>query len=194
MQTAPRSRTCAGRTRRLTLQHLRSSCHETCLSEHTVSLLFCQQLSCSPTPLSIVKCFLDSFLGQQQAHMSTMRFSAQLYFSRLGSRPHNIWLRDHETLACLHSYRVSHFVGMQIAEHMTFDPVAMEYYPTIFFNDFWLLKDYLIPMNETVTEVPLSFTLSTMTLWKFTLFSQMDQAFGKQVCSLDSSHSYCSPC
>lgn len=117
-----------------------------------------------------------------------------LFFSYLGSRPHNVGLRDHETLSCLHLYRVSRPVGMQIAEHMTFDPVAMEYYPTIFFNDFWLLKDYLIPMNETVTEVPLSFTLSTMTLWKFTLFSQMDQAFGKQVCSLDSSHSYCSPC
>ncbi len=82
---------------------------------------------------------------------------------------------------------------MQIAEHMTFDPVAMEYYPTIFFNDFWLLKDYLIPMNESVTEVPLSFTLSSMTLWKFTLFSQMDQAFGKQVWSLDSSQQYWSP-
>ena len=83
---------------------------------------------------------------------------------------------------------------MQIADHMTFDPVAMEYYPTIFFNDFWLLKDYLIPMNESVTEVPLSFTLSSMTLWKFTLFSQMDQAFGKQVWFLGSSQQYCSPC
>ena len=83
---------------------------------------------------------------------------------------------------------------MQIAEHMTFDPVAMEYYPTLFFNDFWLLKDYLIPMNETVTEVPLSFTLSSMTLWKFTLFSQMDQAFGKQVWSLDGSQKELSTC
>ena len=66
---------------------------------------------------------------------------------------------------------------------MTFDPVAMEYYPTIFFNEFWLLRDYLIPMNETVTEIPLFFTLSSMSLMKFTLFSQMDQAFSKQVSS-----------
>ncbi|KAL3148018.1 hypothetical protein ABBQ38_014310 [Trebouxia sp. C0009 RCD-2024] len=67
-----------------------------------------------------------------------------------------------------------------IAEHMSIDPVAMEYYPTLFFNEFWLLRDYLIPMNETVTAIPLHFTLSSMSLWKFSLFSQMDQAFSKQ--------------
>ena len=70
---------------------------------------------------------------------------------------------------------------MQVADHMNFDHVAMEYYPTLFFNEFWLLRDYLIPINETVTEVPLFFTLSSMSLMKFTLFSQMDQAFSKQV-------------
>lgn len=75
---------------------------------------------------------------------------------------------------------------IQVAEHMTFDPVAMEYYPTLFFNEFWLLRDYLIPMNETVTEVPLFFTLSSMSLWKFSLMSQMDQAFSKQVCLISS--------
>lgn len=80
------------------------------------------------------------------------------------------------------------FTGLQIVEHMSFDPVAMEYYPTIFFNEFWLLKDYLIPMNETVTEVPLFFTLTSMTQWKFSLFSQMDIAFGKQVCHTSQQH------
>ena len=70
-----------------------------------------------------------------------------------------------------------------MAEHMSFDPVAMEYYPTIWFNEFWLLRDYLIPMNETVTEVPLTFTLTSMSLSKFSLMSQMDQAFSKQVSS-----------
>ena len=163
-------------------------------SEHALSLPFCLYVSCPPTPVFIVKRFLDGSLGQQQAHMSIRGPSSQLFLSHMGSRPHTIWLRGHQTLPCLHLYRVSPPVGMQIADHMTFDPVAMEYYPTIFFNDFWLLKDYLIPMNESVTEVPLSFTLSSMTLWKFTLFSQMDQAFGKQVWSLDSSQQYWSPC
>ncbi len=65
---------------------------------------------------------------------------------------------------------------------MSFDPVAMEYYPTIFFNEFWLLKDYLVPVNETLTETQISLTLSTMSLWKFSLFAQMDQAMNKQVC------------
>lgn len=78
-------------------------------------------------------------------------------------------------------YQCYVFCGLQIAEHMSFDVTSMEYYPTIFFNEFWLLRDYLIPVNETVTEIPLHFTLSSMTLWKFTLFSQMDQAFSQQV-------------
>ena len=64
---------------------------------------------------------------------------------------------------------------------MLFDHVAMEYYPTMFFNEFWLLRDYLIPMNDTVTEIPLFFTLSSMSLMKFTLYAQMDQALSKQV-------------
>ena len=69
---------------------------------------------------------------------------------------------------------------LQMVEWMSFDPVAMEYYPTIWFNEFWLLRDYLIPMNETVTQVPLTFTLTSISLSKFSLMSQMDQAFSKQ--------------
>ncbi|DBB17996.1 hypothetical protein WJX82_010310 [Trebouxia sp. C0006] len=99
-----------------------------------------------------------------------------------GPREYVSYLKPNLTIAMVDDFSKypAKSIPQPIAEHMTFDPVAMEYYPTIFFNDFWLLKDYLIPMNESVTEVPLSFTLSSMTLWKFTLFSQMDQAFGKQ--------------
>ena len=72
-------------------------------------------------------------------------------------------------------------LSQQMVELMSFDHVAMEYYPTVWFNEFWLLRDYLIPMNETVTEVPLTFTLTSISLTKFSLMSQMDQAFSKQV-------------
>ncbi len=52
---------------------LKSSRHETYLSEYTLSLPCCLYVSCSPTPVFIVKCLLDSFLRQQQAHMSIRR-------------------------------------------------------------------------------------------------------------------------
>ena len=69
----------------------------------------------------------------------------------------------------------------QIAPHMSLDPVRMEYTPTLFFNEFWLLRDHLIPLNETVEEVTLHFSLSGMSQWKWTIFTQMEQSFNMQV-------------
>lgn len=51
------------------------------------------------------------------------------------------------------------------------------YYPTVFFNEFWLLRDKLIPMNDTVTEVPLHLEVSPISMTKWQLFLQMDQSF-----------------
>lgn len=79
---------------------LKSGHHETYLLEHTLSLPCCLYVSCSPTPVFIVKRLLDGFLGQQQAHMSIRRLSYQLFFSHLGSRSRSVGLRDHATLSC----------------------------------------------------------------------------------------------
>ena len=57
----------------------------------------------------------------------------------------------------------------------------MEYTPTLFFNEFWLLRDHLIPLNDTVEEVTLHFSLSGMSQWKWTIFTQMEQSFNMQV-------------
>jgi len=35
------------------------------------------------------------------------------------------------------------------------EPSTINYYPTVFFNEFWLLRDKLILINETVSELPL---------------------------------------
>ena len=70
---------------------------------------------------------------------------------------------------------------LQIAPHMSLDPVRMEYAPTLFFNEFWLRRDHLIPLNETVDEVTLHFSLSGMSMWKWTIFTQMEQSFNMQV-------------
>ena len=64
---------------------------------------------------------------------------------------------------------------------MLLDDDSMTYQPTVFFNDFWLMRKHLVPVNETVAELPLHLSLSGMGNWKFMLYVQMDQSFNMQV-------------
>ena len=56
----------------------------------------------------------------------------------------------------------------------------MTYYPIVWFNEFWLLRDKLLPLNETVTEVPLQLSVHPLAMWKFTIYLQMEQSFSMQ--------------
>ncbi|KAL0890555.1 hypothetical protein Bca101_014538 [Brassica carinata] len=60
------------------------------------------------------------------------------------------------------------------------EPSSGNYYPTIYFNEFWLLRDKMIPMNETVSEVPLELEISPISMMKWQLFQQVDQSFQMQ--------------
>lgn len=51
------------------------------------------------------------------------------------------------------------------------------YYPIIFFNEFWLLRDKLIQINETVAELPLNLEVGPISMTKWQLFLQIDQSF-----------------
>ncbi|KAH7284754.1 hypothetical protein KP509_34G069100 [Ceratopteris richardii] len=51
------------------------------------------------------------------------------------------------------------------------------YFPMIFYNEFWLLRDKLVAVNETVKELKLDLELSPIGLTKWQLFLQMDQSF-----------------
>lgn len=57
------------------------------------------------------------------------------------------------------------------------EPSTGSYYPTIFFNEFWLLRNKLIPINETVDEVPLNLEVGPISMTKWQLFLQIDQSF-----------------
>ncbi|KAF7840199.1 cleft lip and palate transmembrane protein 1-like protein [Senna tora] len=57
------------------------------------------------------------------------------------------------------------------------DPITENYYPTVFFNEFWLLRDKLIAINETVTELPLNLEVGPISMTKWQLFLQIDQSF-----------------
>lgn len=60
---------------------------------------------------------------------------------------------------------------------MNVEPTTGNYFPTIFFNEFWLLRDKLIPINETVTELPLNLEVGPISMTKWQLFLQIDQSF-----------------
>ncbi|KAG5528697.1 hypothetical protein RHGRI_029389 [Rhododendron griersonianum] len=51
------------------------------------------------------------------------------------------------------------------------------YYPTIFFNEFWLLRDKLIMINDTITELSLNLEVGPISMTKWQLFQQIDQSF-----------------
>jgi Cleft lip and palate transmembrane protein 1 (CLPTM1) len=64
---------------------------------------------------------------------------------------------------------------------MDMDPMDLEYNPTVWFNDFWLLRDKLVALNDTVEEVPIHMSLGMMGLWKWNLYLQMEKSFALQV-------------
>ena len=72
-------------------------------------------------------------------------------------------------------------VTVQVKNHLDPNFESMTYYPTIYFNEFWMLRDHLIPVNDTVKEVQISLDLSQMPMWKFTIFSQVEKSFEMQV-------------
>uniref|UniRef100_A0A7C9DAD9 Uncharacterized protein n=2 Tax=Opuntia streptacantha TaxID=393608 RepID=A0A7C9DAD9_OPUST len=68
-------------------------------------------------------------------------------------------------------------VPPNIAPYLNVEPKTGNYYPTIYFNEFWLLRDKLIPINETVTELPLHLEVGPISMTKWQLFLQIDQSF-----------------
>ena len=68
-----------------------------------------------------------------------------------------------------------------MAAWMLFDEETMTYQPTVFFNDFWVLQNYLVPVNETVQELPIQLNLNCIGNWKFMMYVQMETTFSMQV-------------
>ncbi|KAL9313943.1 hypothetical protein ACSQ67_019395 [Phaseolus vulgaris] len=64
-----------------------------------------------------------------------------------------------------------------IAPYLNIDPFTGNYYPIVYFNEFWLLRDKLIPLNETVTELRLNLEVGPISMTKWQLFLQIDQSF-----------------
>jgi len=71
-----------------------------------------------------------------------------------------------------------------VLQHVTFAPDRvqgmpnrMQYYPVLFPHEFWMLKEHLNPINETVKELPLKVNFRSMSYNKFSIFTTMDNSF-----------------
>ncbi|KAJ7518565.1 hypothetical protein O6H91_21G074800 [Diphasiastrum complanatum] len=64
-----------------------------------------------------------------------------------------------------------------IAEYLAVEANTGNYYPTVFLNEFWMLKDKLIPVNETVDELVLNIEVGPISLTRWQLYLQIDQSF-----------------
>ena len=49
------------------------------------------------------------------------------------------------------------------------------YYPIVFVNTFWQLRNHMVEVNETTTELPLNIWLDNTPFWKFSIFSSVDE-------------------
>lgn len=73
-------------------------------------------------------------------------------------------------------------VPQQIRSLFQFSDDSSDHYlPLVHFDEFWLLRDKLMPMNETVDSVPLHLVINTASFWWMQLQQQMDQSFSMQV-------------
>lgn len=52
-----------------------------------------------------------------------------------------------------------------------FDAVSGDYYPIVYFNDYWNLQKDYYPINETLTKLPLRLTYCPLSLWRWQLYA-----------------------
>jgi Cleft lip and palate transmembrane protein 1 (CLPTM1) len=49
------------------------------------------------------------------------------------------------------------------------------YYPIVYLNTFWQLRDYMTELNDTVKTLPLHIDLNNLANWKFNIYANMDE-------------------
>jgi len=68
----------------------------------------------------------------------------------------------------------------QFEPHMQIDNELSAYYPVLFFDEFWVLKEHLIIINDTLDTLPLTISYSPLSLMKWQFMLQMDQSLQMQ--------------
>jgi hypothetical protein len=56
------------------------------------------------------------------------------------------------------------FAELQVSPYLLLNAEGQQY-PIFYFDEFWLLRDKLLPMNDTLDSVPLHITVKTQKFW-----------------------------
>ncbi|CAH0518133.1 unnamed protein product [Peronospora belbahrii] len=70
-----------------------------------------------------------------------------------------------------------------VSTEMGIDKEAGLYLPVLFLNEFWLLEEHLIPVNDTLTALPLDISFYPLPMYKYALYTQMEQNLRNQEAS-----------
>jgi hypothetical protein len=57
------------------------------------------------------------------------------------------------------------------------DESLMTYEPATYFNDFWTLKDYLVPVNSSLPELNVTLAVSSIGQMKWMMYLQTQESF-----------------
>ncbi len=52
-----------------------------------------------------------------------------------------------------------------------FDAVSGDYYPIVYFNDYWNLQKDYYPINDSLQNLPLRLTYCPLSLWRWQLYA-----------------------
>jgi hypothetical protein len=68
----------------------------------------------------------------------------------------------------------------QVVEFFRFDESGDFYFPIVWQNDFWILREDFMPLNKTVSQLTLDMRFEPISLIKFSIFAQLSTSFSMQ--------------
>lgn len=63
------------------------------------------------------------------------------------------------------------FLSSCLPSDVKFDAVSGDYYPIVYFNDYWNLQKDYYPINDTLTTLPLRLSYCPISLWRWQLYA-----------------------
>ncbi|XP_053328642.1 putative lipid scramblase CLPTM1 [Spea bombifrons] len=70
-----------------------------------------------------------------------------------------------------HTPWVQGSVPPPLDQYVKFDAVSGDYYPILYFNDYWNLQKDYVPVNTSVTSLPLRLSFCPLSLWRWQLYA-----------------------
>uniref|UniRef100_A0A6Q2WXP9 CLPTM1 regulator of GABA type A receptor forward trafficking n=1 Tax=Esox lucius TaxID=8010 RepID=A0A6Q2WXP9_ESOLU len=70
-----------------------------------------------------------------------------------------------------HTPWVKGSVPPPLDQHVKFDAVSGDYYPIVYFNDYWNLQKDYYPINESLLTLPLRLSYCPLSLWRWQLYA-----------------------